>query len=176
MKSKVVALSAISAAFSAIFLTVGAYFSFADVFCVAIAAICTLLPIYYKSYLGCFLSFLAGGAIAFIASGFNILSLVFIGYFGLGAYPFLCCLLRDKGVKNIFIFIIGLIWFVGAFYGAYFYYIFVMNGVINDLPKWFTDGIYFFLPILGAITYFIFDRFVYVFRIFLNKYLKRILK
>ena len=176
MKSKVVALSAISAAFAAIFLTVGAYFSFADIFCVVIASICTLLPIYYKSYLGCFLSFLAGGLIAFLAGGFNILSLVFIGYFGLGAYPFVCCLLRDKGVKNVFIFIIGLIWFAGAFYGAYFYYIYVCNGVINDLPKWFIDGIYYFLAILGVITYFVFDRFVYVFRIFLEKYLKRILK
>ena len=84
--------------------------------------------------------------------------------------------MRDKGVKNVFVFLIGAVWCVAMFYGAYFYYTGVMGLYITDMPKWFMDGIYIFIAVFGLIAYFLYDRFVYVFRIFINNYLKRILK
>ncbi len=176
MKSKIIALSAISAAFSAIFLTVGAYFELADIFCIVLASIASLLPIYFKSYLGAFLSFLVGGVLAFLFSGFNFMSLVFVCYFGFGAYPLVSSIMRDKGVKQIIIFIIGIIWCCALFYGAFFYYVGIMNATISDLPKWITDNIYLFIGLFSVVFYFVFDRFIVVYRIFIDRYLKRIIK
>ena len=82
MKSKTIALSAISAGFVAIILTVGAYVEFTDVFMLAVSSIFVLLPLYFNSYKGSILAFIVGGVIAFLVSGFNILSIVFPSYFG----------------------------------------------------------------------------------------------
>ena len=50
MKSKVISLSAISAALIAVSLTIGAYFEFADLFAVVIASAFVILPIYLKKW------------------------------------------------------------------------------------------------------------------------------
>ena len=81
MKSKVLALSAVSASFIAVFLTLGAYIELVDLVAVVVASIFVLLPLYMKSYKGSLLAYLAGGLLAFLISGFNILSLVFPAYF-----------------------------------------------------------------------------------------------
>ena len=81
MKSRVIALSAISAAFVALFLTLGAYVEFIDIITVIIASVFIVLPLYEKSYLGSVLAYFAGGVIAFLFSGANIFTLVFPAYF-----------------------------------------------------------------------------------------------
>ena len=177
MNSKSLALSAISASFIAIFLTVGAYFSFIDLITVIFASAFVLLPLYYNSYLGSALSFVAGGIIAFLFSGFNIYSLVFPAYFFFfGCFPIIKIVLVKKGVKNIFSIIIGLIWCIAFSYGLYFYYIFVMKMQLSDFPEIIVKYIYFFIPVFAVIIFFIFDRFVIVVKMVEDKYLKRIIK
>ena len=177
MKSKLISISAISAGFSAIVLTIGAYFEMADLFCLVIASVFVLMPLYFNSFMGSFLSFLAGGIIALIFSGFNFLSLVFPSYFlFFGAYPILAWFLRSKKVSEKVIFIIGLIWSVAFFYGGYFYYTAVMKVSLSDLPAFLANNILYFLPVVALIFYFVYHKFIFVIKFWLDKYLKRIVK
>ena len=177
MKTRVITISAVSAALVSVFLTLGAYIAFIDLIMVLIASVFVLLPVYYGSYLGCFLTYLAGGVSAFIFSQFNFLSLVFPVYFGFfGIYPFLMCMAYDKGFNKLLFSVLCLIWCIAATYGTFFYYTFVMKNVLDGLPQIITDNIYYVLSILGGLVYFIFDRFVFSVRILINRYLDKIIR
>lgn len=177
MKSKTIALSAISAGFVAIILTVGAYVEFTDVFMLAVSSIFVLLPLYFNSYKGSILAFIAGGVIAFLVSGFNILSIVFPSYFGFfGIFPIVKSFMEGKRVKKIITHAVGLIWCVIAVYAIYLYYTFVMGSVLSGLPAWVTDNIWIVIGVLAIIFYFVFERFVTVMQRFANYYLRRIIK
>ena len=82
MKSKLITISAISSALITIVLTIGAYIEVADLLALVVATIFVALPLYFNSYIASILSFLAGGILALIFSGFNFLSVVFPAYFG----------------------------------------------------------------------------------------------
>lgn len=177
MKTRVLTLSAISASFVALFLTLGAYIEFIDLIAVLFASIFVILPIYYNSYLGCFLTYLAGGALAFILAQFNFLSLVFPLFFGFfGLYPFLMCLAADKKFNRILFIVLCLIWCIAVTYGTYFYYTLIMKNALEGLPDFIINNIYIVLFVLGFVIYFVFDRFVFSARILINRYLSKIIK
>lgn len=177
MNSKIIALTAISSAIIAVFLTLGAYIEFIDVFSIVIASIFVILPLYYKSYLASFLCFLSGGVLAFLFSGFNIFSIIFPAYFGFaGIYPIIKCRMADKNFNKIFSYIIGVVWCVAAFYGIYYYYLFVANGILDGLPEFIEKYLIYFVGIAGAVFYFVYDRFIYVMRFAFDRYLSKIIK
>ena len=177
MKTRVLTLSAISASFVALFLTLGAYIEFIDLIAVLFASLFVILPIYYDSYLGCFLTYLAGGTLAFILAQFNFLSLVFPLFFGFfGIYPFLMCMAYDKKFNRLLFVILCLIWCVAITYGTYFYYTLIMKNVLEGLPEFITENIYYVLFFVGVLVYVVFDRFVFSARIIINKYLSKIVK
>ena len=177
MSTRVITVSAVSAALVALFLTLGAYITLIDLISVLIASAFVLLPIYYNSYLGCFLTYLAGGVLAFIFSQFNVLSIVFPLYFGFfGLYPFLMCMAIDKGFNRLLFIVLTLIWCVGAAYGTYFYYTLIMKNILEGLPAFISDNIYFAIGAIGVVIYFLFDRFVFSTRILINRYLSKIVK
>ncbi len=177
MKSKVITLSAISASFIAVLLTLGAYISVVDIIAVVFSSVFVLLPIYYKSYMGAICAFLAGGVLAFIISGFNLLSIVFVAYFGFfGIFPIIKNIMIDKKFNKILGFIINLVWFVAFAYGIYFYYTLFMNIQLDSLPDWISNSILWFVALVAVVFYIIYDRFIVVSRIFLDRYLKRIIK
>ena len=135
MKSKIISISAISAGLTAIALTIGAYIEFTDLFALVVSSVFVILPLYFNSYKGSLLCFLAGGVIAFLFSGFNFLSLVFPSYFlFFGIYPILVIFARQKNFNKTLRLIIGLIWCVAFFYGAYFYYFGVMGMNVGTSP------------------------------------------
>ena len=76
MKSKIISISAISAGFIAILLTIGSYFEITDLITTVVASCLVLLPLYYNSYKGMILTYLVGGVIAFMFSGFNPMAFV----------------------------------------------------------------------------------------------------
>ena len=177
MKSKVISLSAISAALIAVSLTIGAYFEFADLFAVVIASAFVILPIYLKSYIGAVMAYLAGGVIAFLCSGFNILSLVFPTYFVFsGIYPIVKIKLQEKSFNKYLSFVIGLIWCLITVYGAYFYYTLIIGDLFSDLPIWVNDYILFIIGGCGIVFFFVFDRFISVIKRVVDIYLQRIIK
>ena len=61
-------------------------------------------------------------------------------------------------------------------YGIYFYYVNIMHGIIEGLPEWLIDNVLYFVGAIGVIFFFIYDRFLVVVRIFINRYLSKIIK
>ncbi len=177
MKSKQIALSAVSAALIAISLTIGAYVEFADVFALVLASAFTVLPLYYGSYLGALLSYFAGGVIALLFSGFNFMSIVFPAYFlFFGCYPMVALKMFDKNAKKFLRVIFGMLWCIACFYGMYFYYTYVMQLELNDLVGFLADYVLLAVGVLGVVFYFVFDKYVFVVKRFADRYLQRIIK
>lgn len=177
MKTKILSLSAISAAFIAIILTLGAYIEIFDLISVVFASVFVLLPLYYGSYKGSALASLSGVVIAFLCGGLNILSLVFPTYLMFfGFYPIVRSKLTDKNLKKVYVYLIGLIWCLITCYATYFYYTLIMQGVFDGLPQWATDYALIIVGLIGVIFYFVFDRYVVAIRRVVNAYLYRIIK
>ncbi len=177
MKSKVIALSAVSASLTAICLIVGAFFEFADMFAVVLSSVFVIMPLYLNSYKGSFLCYLAGGVIAFLCSGFNILSLVFPAYFCFfGVYPIVKYKMREKAIDKRLVFVIGLIWFTIVAYGLYFYYTVIIGGMFTGLPEWVSKYALLGVSLISILFFVVYDRFIFVVRFFINKYLSRIIR
>ncbi len=177
MKSKLIAISAISAGFIAIFLTVGAYVQMVDLFVLVVASVFVILPLHYNSFKASILAFLAGGLIAFLFSGFNIMSVVFPAYFAFfGIYPIIRSLLSKKKVNKIIIKAIGFVWCALAVFGIYFYYTLIMGEVLSGLPAWIIDNVYLVVGLIAIVFYFVYDYSIFVFRRVVDKYLDRIIK
>lgn len=190
MKSRVVALSAISAAFIALFLTLGAYIEFIDIISVIIASVFTLLPMYYKSRTGSFLAFLAGGLIAFLISGANIYSLVFPAYFAFfGLLPILNAIVKESGKigKKLWL-VIKLVWFLAVMFALLYYYTGIMGipleytfsifGQSIDLSGYQNIYYYFLLAygLISVVIFFVYDKFSTVAQVCVDKFLVRIIK
>ncbi len=177
MKSKLIAISAITSALIAIILTAGTYLSFIDLFCLAISSVVVMLPLYYDSYLASFISFFVGGIIAFMLTGFNFTIVVIPAFFAFfGCYPLVKNFLEKKKINKIFTYVLGLIWGVAAIYGIYFFYVEIMHITTADLPKFVQDNALIFVGILGVAFYIVFERFVTVFKRIIDIYLNKILK
>lgn len=177
MRSKLIAISAISASLTSIFLTLGAYIEATDVFAVVIGSIFTILPLYYKSFKASALAYLVGGVIGFLFSGFNLLSLVFPAYFTFfGIYPLIKYKLMDKNFNKIVGFIIGLLWFVAVAYGLYFYYINIMQGILDGIPFNLQNYVIYLVGGIAIVFYVVYDRFIVVVRKVADYYLSKILK
>ena len=178
MNSKLISLSAISSAFVAIILTLGTYIEFIDVFTIVASSIFVTLPLYYKSFKASFLTYLVGGVIAILLSGFNFVhSIVFPAYFAFfGVYPIIQSLFNEKKINKILGVIITLIWFIGVAYGLYFYYTALMNLSLGKMPVWIADNIYWFIALFAIVFYAVFNRFIFVTRRLCDQLLHRIIK
>ena len=178
MKTKVIAISAISAGIVAILLTLGSIISYADIFVVILSSIVVILPIYLKSYKGAFLAYLAGGVIALITSaqflGLSLALPAYAGFFGI--YPIIRLLLQDKNVKKWVIYLIGAIWCVGAFYGIYYYCAGIIGLSFAGVPQFVIDYILLLIPPFALVFYVVYDRFILVGKNFLDRYLSKIIK
>jgi len=177
MKSKIISLSAISAGLIAIVLSVGAYFEVADLFMMVVASVFVILPLYYNSFKGSLLTYLVGGVIAFVISGFNIYSLVFPVFFSFfGVYPIVRSFFTRKRLKKHWILIVGAVWCVFVFYGAYFYYMALIGDLLAGLPYWLVNNIIYFILGVALIFYFVFDRFTVLVQRVVYYYLNKIIK
>lgn len=182
MKSKVVAISAISAGFVALSLIAGAYISVADLFALVVASVFVILPLYFGSYKGAFLAFLAGGVIALLCALPTIaMTVVFPAYAAFfGLYPIVRLWLREKNVHKAVVIAIGIVWCVAAVYGMYFYYTLVMGlSFAENLPAWaawINNYILYFLAAFGLLFYVIYDRFVIVMKSFADRILCKVIK
>lgn len=178
MKSKELAISAISAAFVAIVLILGAYFQATDLFMLAVSSVIVMLPLYYDSIKGCVMAFIVGGLIAILCAlptiSFTIVFPAYAVFFGV--YPIIRHFTRVKNFNKYICYIIGLIWCVAAVYGLYFYYTAVIGLNLGDLPYGIADYILIILAPVGAFFFVIYDRYVIVMKLFLDKILGRIIK
>ncbi len=189
MKSKLIALSAISSAFIAICLTLGAYIEFIDLISVALASLFTMLPLYYESKKGSLLAFLVGGVLAFILSGANIYSLVFPAYFlYFGVIPLVNFIVNKTKFDKTIWFVIKLAWCVAICYLLLFYYTniigipleytFELFGKSFDFSN-YRNVYYYFLTAYGVMSvllFIVYDKFIEVMKFAIDKLLNRILR
>ena len=181
MRSKVITISAISAGFISIFLALGIYVEIIDVFSLILCSAFVIMPLYLQSYKGAVISYLVGGVLGLIFVWFNfIYSFVFPAYFAFfGLYPIVNCYLKEKKIKRCIAHIIGLIWCVAAFYGIFFYYTKIMGLGFDDLPRylvWIKDFLIYAVGVFGVIFYFIYDRFISLTKIIIDRYMGKIIK
>ena len=176
MKSRVIALSAISAAFVALFLTLGAYIEFIDIISVIVASVFIVLPMYENSKLGSFLAFLAGGVIAFLFSGMNIFTLVFPSYFlFFGVLPIVNRIAESKNFNKPLWFAIKFVWFAAVCVFLVFFDIFGkdfdFSGINNiEIIFWIA------FAVVAAVFVLVYNKFVQVSQIYVDKVLSRIIK
>ena len=176
MKSKTLAVSAISASFITLFLTIGSYFTAVDVFCVFLASAFVIAPLYCKSYTGSFLSFLVGGLLYLILSGFNFLTLIFPSYFlFFGIFPIIKVLLQEKKVNFYLAWAIKLVWAILAIYAIYFYYT-AFVGPISAVPEWLQSSFIYLISVCAIIICILFDRCISIMQFLWNKYLSKVIK
>ena len=189
MKSRVIALSAISAAFVALFLTLGAYIEFIDIISVIVASEFIVLPMYENSKLGSFLAFLAGGIIAFLFSGMNIFTLVFPSYFlFFGVLPIVNRIAESKNFNKPLWFAIKFVWFAAVCVFLVFFYIEIMKMPIEfsfdifgkdfDFSGINNIEIIFWIAfaVVAAVFFLVYNKFVQVSQIYVDKVLSRIIK
>jgi len=93
-----------------------------------------------------------------------------------GIYPIVKCIMIDKGFNKYLGIVIGLIWFVAFAYGLYFYYTLVLGFGFLDLPLWLTENIYYFVAVFAIVFFAVFEAFVVMTRLAINRYLGRIVK
>lgn len=177
MKSKDIALSAISSAFVALFLTIGAYFEVADVFMLAVSTVALMLPLYRKSYVGSFLAYLVGGALAFLLSGMGIQKFIYMAYFAFaGAYPVVNALFKRFNVNKYVAHAIKCVWCIGAFYFVYWICVYVFGLNPGNIWEWVDRNIWYILGVVAVVFYLMFDFCVNRMQGFIDRYLSRIVK
>lgn len=174
MKTKLIALSAISAALTAITLSAGAIFEFIDLFTVCIVPLFISMPLYFNSKKGAALASLVGGIIALMVNPFSLVWIFHFGFFGF--YPILKFVFITQNKKQFWFKALSLIWFVIVSLGAYFFYIKVLGGVPDDifgLPEW---TILLIFALLAVVFYFVVDKFIYILQLKVFYILNKIIK
>lgn len=173
MKSKYIAISAISAALIAIILSIGSYFTFSDLFCVVISSIVVVLPIALETFKGSVLAFLVGGVVATLIClptfAFSFVIPAYFVFFGI--YPIVKELLVKRNVKKIVVYVIGCVWCVAMFYGLYFYYTIILALPLTDIADKFLNIILYLIAPVGVVFFVVYDRFLQVVKILMQKYL-----
>ena len=178
MKSKIISLSAISACFIAVSLVVGTYFEILDFFMLVTASVFVLLPLYLKSYKGSFLAYLVGGVVAILCGGFNF-TLIYPAYFlFFGVYPIIKNMFMRKNIKQWLRILISLVWFIVVAYICYFYYTHFLGLaiIISGAPKWVDNYIIYGVGIIAIVFFFVYDKFIDVIKIVIDRYLRQIVK
>ncbi len=158
MKNKVITISAIASALSVVVLILGTFISVIDVSCVFTCSLIIMLPLYKKSIMGAFLSYLSTCILAVILTGlrFNII-VPYAVFFGL--HPIINEIQLNKKLNRWICLIVKTIWFVGSLFLIYrFTNMFVgFNDKIIKL-------IYYVIPIAGVILFIPYDFFMFYVR------------
>lgn len=177
MKSKLLAISAIGAGFTALALTLGTYFNVAEFIALVLSSVFVILPLYYNSYKACFLTYFAGGVLGVILGAFNVVNIVIPSYFiFFGLYPIIRLVMIEKKVNKTLQIVVGIVWSIAYFYGLFFYGTLILNLTMENMPAFFIKYIYYLIPIFAVLFYFIFDRYIVKVKILIDKYLNVIIK
>ena len=174
MKAKLIALSAVSAALTAIILSAGAIFELIDLVTVCFAPMFFSMPLYFNSKKGAFLASFVGGIIALMVNPFSLVGVFHFGFMGI--YPILKYIFITKNKKQFLFKTLSLIWFIVVCIGAYFFYFKVLGGVPNEvfgLPEWSWPLI---ITGLAVVFFFLLDKCIYVVQYSVFRILNKIIK
>lgn len=158
--SKVIALSAVSAAFAVVLLALGSFIEVIDITCIMFAGIAVMLPLAKEYYLGAFLSFLSSALLGFIIGGAKVTVIVPYAVF-FGVYPIVNALQVKYKVNKILALIVKDIWFLLSMF-LYYKLLVWFTGydlfadfsfIPESLKKFLVPGLFVF----GALIFVLYD-------------------
>ena len=158
--SRIIALSAVSAAFAVALLALGAFIEVIDISCVMFAGMAMMLPLSKKSYLGAFLAYLAAALLSLILTGGRFAVIVpFAMFFGL--HPIVNALQVKFKINKILSVIVKDVWFLLSMF-VYFLVLTAVTGynifedfsfIPENLHKFLIPGLF----VLGAGFFVLYD-------------------
>lgn len=168
-RSKLIALSAIAAAFAVIFLALGAFVPVFDYSGIFIASVCMTLPLAKKSVWAGVMAYLAAAllSLVFVGGRFEI-TVSFAVFFGL--HPIVNLLFDKIKLNRIIGLIIKDIWFIGSLLLLYFFFRDFVGFETEVLQK-------YALPILiigGGLLFIIYDIMMVRFQRFADMAVERL--
>lgn len=158
--SKLIALSAVSAAIAVVLLALGAFIEVLDISCIMIAGMATMLPLAKKSYLGAFLTYLASALLALILTGARFTVIVpYVVFFGV--YPIVNALQVKYKFNRIVVLVFKDVWFLGAMF-VYYKLLVALSGYdlladFSMIPENFRAYLIPALFVFGAIFFVFYD-------------------
>ncbi|MBE5741794.1 MAG: hypothetical protein E7360_00530 [Clostridiales bacterium] len=173
-RSKIIALSAISSAFSILFLTAGVFLSVLDYSAIFMASLCTMLPLAKKSW--------KGGVFTYF--GTLLLALIFFvgvrpeivltyGIF-FGLHPTVNFILREKNFNKIIGVIIKTVWFVASLLLVYWLFsgfLFEESLLNNEIFKKYA---YIIISAVGAVLFIAYDFLMMRFQAMMDKTIEKL--
>ena len=169
MKAKTVALSAVIAAFCAIFLSIGEFFPSLSLGAAFLAGVAVMVPLAKRSYLGAALCVIAASLITMIVTSFVRFEAIVPFAFFFGIQPILNKVQMERNWNRWLLLVIKDIWFVGFAVGYYFLFNLTLFENNQDLNR-------FALPIIiigGAIAYVVYDYLSFYFQRYVDILVKR---
>ena len=173
-KSKLIALSAICAGFSLLFMLVGAFISVLDYSAIFMASMCTMVLLAKKSWKGGLMTYLATlclSAIFFV--GFRPELVLTYGIF-FGLHPTINYIFKEKNFNKILAFIIKMVWFVGSIllvYTLFSAFLFEDSVLTNKI---FQQYAYLILAVGSALLFVAYDFVMIRFQTALDKIIEKL--
>lgn len=173
-KSKVIALSAICAGFSLLFMLAGAFISVLDYSAIFMASICTMVLLAKKSWQGGLMTYLATlclSAIFFV--GYRPELVLTYGIF-FGLHPTVNYLFKEKNFNKVLAYIIKIIWFVGSIlliYTLFSSFLFEDSLLSNQT---FQKYAYLILAVGSALLFVVYDFLMQRFQTALDKIIEKL--
>ncbi len=151
--AKLVALSAISAAFATIFLTIGNWFTSFSLSGAFMASLCIMLPLSKKSYKSALLTYLAALLLSGVFSGFfTRWDALFPFAVFAGLHPIANYFVADKGINKILALAVKDVWFVGALLLTQ-----LLTRIYVGENEFLNEYIYPILLVAGAVFFPLYD-------------------
>ena len=173
-RSRLIALSAISSAFSIIFLTAGVFLSVFDYSAIFMASLCTMLPLAKKSWKGGFFTYLGtlGLALIFFVGVRPEIVLTYGIFFGL--HPTVNFIFKERNFNKIIGLVIKAVWFVGSVLLVFWLFsgfLFEESLLSNEIFKRYA---YLIISVVGAVLFVVYDFLMIRFQGMIDKTIEKL--
>ncbi len=158
--SKIIALSAVSAAFAVVLLALGSFIEIIDIACVMFAGVAIMIPLSKDSIWGALLAYLTSAVLGFILGGARFTVIVpYVAFFGI--YPIANALQIKYKINRFLALVIKDVWFLGAMF-LYYKMLVIFSGYdlfadFSMIPENFRNFIVPALIVFGAIFFVLYD-------------------
>jgi len=157
-KSFEIAISAVSASFAVIFLSIGVFVPVFELSAYMFASVALMLPLSKKIYLGGFLAYLSTIILTLLISGGNFVYVLPVAVF-FGLHPFINSMQLKFNINKYLALIVKIIWFDISLLLMYkFTELFLAESDL--IMEFITKYIYIIIPILGSAFFIFYDWFI----------------
>ena len=157
--SRLIALSAIAAAFSIIFMSLGAFIPALDYSGIFMASLCVMLPLAKKSYKAGLMTYAATLCLSAILIGATTARWELIVVYGLffGLHPTINYIFREKNFNKILATVIKIVWFIGVMILIYNVFTDFLFDASFLQKEWVKKYIYLIIVVGGGALFIVYD-------------------